>query len=159
MCHVVTFEPSCGACSNEDVCKTLYPGGTREEGVWQEVEPGCKVDRVCEAVRRGLMEAGEDTYMLSIITSYVRMSQPQLETVLSVIHRLKGWSSCVCRCGVGMESALLSLLSVSSLFSLSPLSHLFSLPISPPSLSSLFPLSPPSLSLSQRHKRPSLSAQ
>lgn len=76
--------------SNEDVCKTLYPGGVVEDGPNKEVEPGSKVDRVCEAVRRGLTEAGEDTYLLSIITSYVRMSQPKLETVLSMIQKRKG---------------------------------------------------------------------
>lgn len=76
--------------SNENVCKTLYPNDVSDDGR-KEVEPGSnKVDLVCEAVRRELIEAGEDKYTLSIITSYVRMSEPQLETVLSKIHTLKG---------------------------------------------------------------------
>ena len=49
-----------------------------------------KVDLVCESVREALMAVGENKYLLSIITSYVRMSSPQLETVLSIIQKLKG---------------------------------------------------------------------
>ena len=74
--------------SNDDVCKKLYPAGQREGG--EEVRGGNKVDLVCEAVRAGLKEAGEEKYLLSVITSYVRMSEPQLETVLDMIEKLKG---------------------------------------------------------------------
>lgn len=51
---------------------------------------GGKVDLVCTAVRDTLTKMGENFYFLSIITSYVKMSQPDLQTVLSMIQKLKG---------------------------------------------------------------------
>lgn len=51
---------------------------------------GGKVDLVCTAVRDSLTKMGENFYLLSIITSYVKMRQPDLETVLTMIQKLKG---------------------------------------------------------------------
>ena len=49
-----------------------------------------KVDRVCVALRGALSELGPNKYLLSIITTYVKMTEPQLETVLGMIKQLKG---------------------------------------------------------------------
>ena len=49
-----------------------------------------KVDLVCTSVREVLAEKGENHYLLSIITSYIKMSRPDLESVLSMIQKLKG---------------------------------------------------------------------
>ena len=49
-----------------------------------------KVDRVCVALRGAMSELGSNKYLLSIITTYVKMTEPQLETVLTMITQLKG---------------------------------------------------------------------
>ena len=72
----------------------MYPefsGGSANDlkGKMAKSEGG-KVDLVCSAVRDALTKMGENFYFLSIITSYVKMSQPDLETVLSMIQKLKG---------------------------------------------------------------------
>lgn len=62
-------------------------GGTGDAG---EGSGGSKVDRVCEAVRRALICAGENKYLLSIITTHVRKTNPDLEAVLVILKLLKG---------------------------------------------------------------------
>ena len=57
-----------------------------------------KVDRVCVAVRKALNKLGANKYLLSIITTYVKMTDPELETVLGMIKTLKGKKACVCVC-------------------------------------------------------------
>ena len=49
-----------------------------------------KVDRVCVALRKALNCVGANKYLLSIITTYVKMSNPELETVLKMVKQLKG---------------------------------------------------------------------
>ena len=49
-----------------------------------------KVDLVCESVREALVAMDENKYLLSIITSHVKMTSPQLETILRKIQKLKG---------------------------------------------------------------------
>ena len=85
---------------------TIYPGLQRQqqqcisEGV--EGEGGDdeshynKVDHVCVAVRRALTKLGANKYLLSIITTHVKMTHPELETVLGMIKQLKGKKSHVC---------------------------------------------------------------
>lgn len=78
---------------------TMYPGlqqqqqhisdGGEDEG--GDAESHCnKVDRVCVAVRRALTKLGANKYLLSIITTHVKMTHPELETVLGMIKQLKG---------------------------------------------------------------------
>lgn len=76
---------------------TMYPesfqppsGHSEVLGGGSHAPKGSKVDLVCTVVRNVLAKMGENRYLLSIITSYVRMSQPDLETVLSMIQKLKG---------------------------------------------------------------------
>lgn len=79
----------------EDVTKTMYPGlglsgDSGETGVGGEGGEGCKVDSVCDAVKRALVEIGENKYLLSIITTHVKKTHSELETVLTIIKHLKG---------------------------------------------------------------------
>ena len=88
---------------------TMYPGLQRQqqhisvggEGVEGEGESGnrCdaeshsnKVDCVCVAVRKALNNLGANKYLLSVITTHVKMTNPELETVLDMIKQLKGKS-------------------------------------------------------------------
>ena len=77
----------------------LSEGGDGVEGDGDEDGDGCdteshgnKVDRVCVAVRKALNKLGANKYLLSIITTYVKMTDPELETVLGMIKQLKGKS-------------------------------------------------------------------
>ena len=56
-------------------------------------DTGTKLDKVCNAVREELVKCGEDRYFLSIITTHVKMTHPQVETVLRMIQKLKGKGS------------------------------------------------------------------
>ena len=49
-----------------------------------------KVDHVCVAVRKALNKLGANKYLLSIITTHVKMTNPELEIVLEMIKQLKG---------------------------------------------------------------------
>ena len=87
---------------NEDVATTMYSGrlqqhaGEDGDAVVGESDSsdahchGNKVDHVCVALRRALNQLGTNKYLLSIITTYVKMTDPQLETVLGMIKQLKG---------------------------------------------------------------------
>ena len=55
-----------------------------------DTREGCKVDSVCDAVRSALIGIGENKYLLSIITTHVKKTRSELETVLRIIKRLKG---------------------------------------------------------------------
>ena len=74
---------------------TMYPGlqhlhiSEGGDGVKGDSDSN-KVDRVCAAVRKTLDELGSNKYLLSIITTYIKMTDPQLETVLGMIKQLKG---------------------------------------------------------------------
>ena len=55
-------------------------------------EGGSKVDRVCDALRKALVAAGRSKYLLCVITTHVKKSQPELETVLAIVKALRGRS-------------------------------------------------------------------
>jgi hypothetical protein len=88
----------------------MYPGLQRQQhiggGVEGESGDRCdnaeshcnKVDHVCVAVRRALTKLGPNKYLLSIITTHVKMTHPELETVLGMIKQLKGKCGHVCVC-------------------------------------------------------------
>ncbi|EDO27313.1 predicted protein, partial [Nematostella vectensis] len=48
-----------------------------------------KIDTVCDACREALQNLGKEKYLLSILTSYAKKTEPELETVLSIIRDLK----------------------------------------------------------------------
>jgi len=86
----------------EDVTKTVYPlprhschgakpEGEREKGNVSETRT--KLDTVCNAVREELVRCGRDRYTLSIITTYIKMTRPQIDNALRIIQKLKGKGS------------------------------------------------------------------
>ena len=74
------------------MCKTMYPNSNMDKSQ-DSGGGGGKVDRVCEAMRDVLVEMGEKAYLLSIITTHVKMTKPEVETVLNMIQKLKGQSA------------------------------------------------------------------
>ena len=83
----------------EDVCVTMYPSVTSSTNGHHDPPPTrgeeggqdkSKLDCVCDAVREELQRCGENFYLLSIITTYIKMTQPRVETVLCMIQALKG---------------------------------------------------------------------
>lgn len=69
---------------------TPTPGGEDGDSCIGEGGQGNKVDRVCVSLREAMNEVGPNKYLLSIITTYVKMTEPRLETVLGIIKQLKG---------------------------------------------------------------------
>ncbi|XP_060570172.1 putative elongator complex protein 1 [Ruditapes philippinarum] len=77
----------------EDVTVTMYTAAYERNkitsaGNGSTVE-GNKVDKVCDAVREALKSISENKYMLSIITTYVRKTKPQLEEALQLVKNLR----------------------------------------------------------------------
>ncbi|KAL5482011.1 hypothetical protein EMCRGX_G022290 [Ephydatia muelleri] len=72
----------------EDVTVTMYPGPGKMSAS-SDPKPASKVDTVCDAVRQALLELGEDRFLLSVITTMVKKTSPELEAVLEKISRLK----------------------------------------------------------------------
>ena len=67
-------------------------------------EGGSKVDRVCDALRKALVAAGRSKYLLCVITTHVKKSQPELETVLAIVKALRGRSCDLsCDCHMSMK--------------------------------------------------------
>ncbi len=89
----------------EDVTTTMYlrlaetyceGGGVSDSREGGGVSDSCegggrnKVDSVCAAVRGALVSKGTNKYLLSIITTHVRETTPNLEAVLAILKDLKG---------------------------------------------------------------------
>ena len=91
----------------EDTTKTMYPVPLGKEAEREEKEGGGKVDKICDAMKKVLLELDENKYqttpfflshcllrsfppryLLSIITAHVKKSEPELETVLLRIRHL-----------------------------------------------------------------------
>lgn len=79
----------------EDVTKTMYvpphPGAAR----LSSGPEGSKVDRICDAVRGAMEDIDPHKYCLSILTSHVKKTTPELETVLQKVHELQGNAAAV----------------------------------------------------------------
>ncbi|KAL6090825.1 hypothetical protein STEG23_013251 [Scotinomys teguina] len=74
----------------EDVTKTMYPPPV-SMGVQLSRDPdGKKVDLICDAVRVAMENINPHKYCLSILTSHVRKTPPELEIVLQKVHELQG---------------------------------------------------------------------
>lgn len=76
----------------EDVTTTMYSDYYSESKQTPVASPGdelSKVDRVCDAVRVALEAVGHNKYLLSILTTYVKKNDPELEKVLMIIKDLK----------------------------------------------------------------------
>ncbi|XP_061166857.1 putative elongator complex protein 1 [Saccostrea echinata] len=73
----------------EDVTRTMYTAAYNRSPLTEESELTNKVDTVCDAVRLALIQEDENKYILSILTSYVKKSVPELEEALLLVRSLR----------------------------------------------------------------------
>ncbi|XP_066223592.1 elongator complex protein 1 [Saccopteryx leptura] len=74
----------------EDVTKTMYPPPIAST-VQRPGDPaGRKVDLICDAMRAAMESIDADRYCLSILTSHVKKTTPELDIVLQKVHELQG---------------------------------------------------------------------
>jgi elongator complex protein 1 len=80
--------------SEEDVTKTLFPNPDNQDEVRQAStgtvgETKGKVNNICQAVRKELLDINKNKFLLCILTTYVKNNPPELEEVLLVIKELR----------------------------------------------------------------------
>ncbi|MGH0154270.1 UNVERIFIED_CONTAM: hypothetical protein FKN15_027277 [Acipenser sinensis] len=73
----------------EDVTKTMYPCPSSSTVQTALGFDGKKVDIVCDALRVAMEKMDPNKHCLSILTSYVRKSTPELEIALQKVHELR----------------------------------------------------------------------
>ncbi|XP_037583819.1 elongator complex protein 1 isoform X2 [Cebus imitator] len=76
----------------EDVTKTMYPPPV-SSSVHLSRDDGKKLDLVCDAMRAAMENINPHKYCLSILTSHVKKTTPELEIVLQKVHELQGNNS------------------------------------------------------------------
>ncbi|KAM3939198.1 elongator complex protein 1 [Leptodactylus fuscus] len=76
----------------EDVTTTMYP--THSASPSFQHSGAKKVDIICDVMREALSKLNPQKYCLSILTSYVRKTTPELETALQKVHELRESPSC-----------------------------------------------------------------
>ncbi|XP_019372711.1 PREDICTED: elongator complex protein 1 isoform X2 [Gavialis gangeticus] len=78
---------------DEDFTKTMYPSpvGSIVQPVLCSTQK--KVDLVCDAMRAAMEKINPHKYYLSILTSYVKKSTPELEVALQKVHELRETAS------------------------------------------------------------------
>lgn len=74
----------------EDVTKTMYPPPSTPTVQPSSDPDGKKVDLICDAMRAAMENINPHKYCLSILTSHVKKTTPELETVLQKVHELQG---------------------------------------------------------------------
>ncbi|XP_054440536.1 elongator complex protein 1 [Pteronotus mesoamericanus] len=74
----------------EDVTKTMYPPPVPGTTPVSGGPEGRKVDLICDAMRAAMESINPHKYCLSILTSHVKKSTPELEIVLQKVHELQG---------------------------------------------------------------------
>ncbi|XP_011219588.2 elongator complex protein 1 isoform X2 [Ailuropoda melanoleuca] len=74
----------------EDVTKTMYPPPVPGAVQPSKDPAGKKVDLVCDALRAAMESINPRKYCLSILTSHVKKTTPELEIVLQKVHELQG---------------------------------------------------------------------
>jgi len=74
----------------EDVTKTMYPPPATSTVQLSKDPGGKKVDLVCDALRAAMESINPHKYCLSILTSHVKKTAPELEIVLQKVHELQG---------------------------------------------------------------------
>ncbi|XP_018425490.1 PREDICTED: elongator complex protein 1 [Nanorana parkeri] len=94
----------------EDVTKTMYPTHTTSATTSSQTPRAKKVDIICDAIREAMEKLSPQKYFLSILTSYVRKTTPELETALQKVHELRGKKNPSSHEGVSAEEALKYLL-------------------------------------------------
>lgn len=93
----------------EDVTTTMYPPPVPDTVPQSRGLEGSKVDLICDAMRAAMESIDPDKYCLSILTSHVKKTTPELEVVLQKVHELQGSATPVPD-GVSAEEALKYLL-------------------------------------------------
>ncbi|XP_075718904.1 elongator complex protein 1 [Rhinoderma darwinii] len=74
----------------EDVTTTMYPTTHSASTAPFFPKPGAKkVDLICDVMRAAMEKLNPQKYCLSILTSYVRKTTPELETALQKVHELR----------------------------------------------------------------------
>ncbi|KAM4706912.1 elongator complex protein 1 [Discoglossus pictus] len=73
----------------EDVTTTMYPSPVGVVTQSPQDQHAKKVDIVCDAMRAAMEGLNPHKYCLSILTSYVRKTTPELETALQKVHELR----------------------------------------------------------------------
>uniref|UniRef100_A0A8C9U140 Elongator complex protein 1 n=1 Tax=Scleropages formosus TaxID=113540 RepID=A0A8C9U140_SCLFO len=73
----------------EDTTKTMYPCQSTTLGTPSAGGSQSKVDTVCDALRVAMETSDPKRYCLSILTSHVKKSKPELEVALQKVHELR----------------------------------------------------------------------
>ncbi|XP_051018144.1 elongator complex protein 1 [Acomys russatus] len=74
----------------EDVTKTMYPPPVSKSTQVSRDPAGKKLDLICDAMRAAMETINPRKYCLSILTSHVKKTTPELEIVLQKVHELQG---------------------------------------------------------------------
>uniref|UniRef100_A0A3B3UYP6 Elongator complex protein 1 n=1 Tax=Poecilia latipinna TaxID=48699 RepID=A0A3B3UYP6_9TELE len=74
----------------EDTTCTMYPRPESSPPQSQAVSGQKKVDIVCDALRKALEAMDANKFCLSILTSHVKKTVPELEIALQKVHELRG---------------------------------------------------------------------
>ncbi|XP_043371415.1 elongator complex protein 1 isoform X2 [Dermochelys coriacea] len=93
----------------EDFTKTMYPSPVSSNIQLQQCPDQKKVDLICDAMRAAMENINPQKYCLSILTSHVKKSTPELEIALQKVHELRETVSPAAE-GVTAEVALKYLL-------------------------------------------------
>uniref|UniRef100_A0A8C3T860 Elongator complex protein 1 n=1 Tax=Chelydra serpentina TaxID=8475 RepID=A0A8C3T860_CHESE len=93
----------------EDFTKTMYPSPISSSVQLQQCSGQKKVDLICDAMRAAMENIDPQKYCLSILTSHVKKSTPELEIALQKVHELRETVSPAAE-GVTAEAALKYLL-------------------------------------------------
>ncbi|XP_069867301.1 elongator complex protein 1 isoform X1 [Dipodomys merriami] len=73
----------------EDVTKTMYPPPVTSNLHLSRDPDGKKLDLICDAMRAAMENINPHKYCLSILTSHVKKTTPELELVLQKVHKLQ----------------------------------------------------------------------
>uniref|UniRef100_A0A8C8RGH4 Elongator complex protein 1 n=1 Tax=Pelusios castaneus TaxID=367368 RepID=A0A8C8RGH4_9SAUR len=93
----------------EDFTKTMYPSPVSSNIQPQQCPDVKKVDLICDAMRAAMEKISPQKYCLSILTSHVKKTTPELEIALQKVHELRESVSPPAE-GVTAEAALKYLL-------------------------------------------------
>ncbi|GAB1288525.1 Elongator complex protein 1 [Apodemus speciosus] len=74
----------------EDVTKTMYPPPATKSVQVSTHPEGKKLDLICDAMRAAMETINPRKFCLSILTSHVKKTTPELEIVLQKVHELQG---------------------------------------------------------------------
>lgn len=74
----------------EDVTKTMYPPPITKSVQVSTHPDGKKLDLICDAMRAAMEAINPRKFCLSILTSHVKKTTPELEIVLQKVQELQG---------------------------------------------------------------------